>query len=366
MPAIATLQTASQWSTTASPESTMTFLGIVVALVVFFVIYGMRNNGGGSPGFSLRKACRQHDLTPDHYRILKHAVKDLKIQSPSALFSNGRLLNGTLKQLLLRIEASEYPEGTKEALKAELFEIKARITRENPAMRQTVSTKTMAMNQAVTLYSRSYPPFRSEVTGKTPEVLAVDLPQDSQGEWIQYKVGSPLKVRYIRDEDKVFSFVSTIKDIREIEGSMKILLAHTNEVKRIQLRKSPRREFHRSTFFYKVDIVSTGTGRKATRSAQVQKNRRFQGSMEDISAGGCALFTRTPLQGGTLIMLSFDISKGTAVNVFGKVRNVRREKTGTLMHVMFTKISTKHLNEIRSFIYGFTEDEEKPRNHYLQ
>ena len=358
---------AARWSPSVSSEGSIVFLVIIIVLIGLFVLYGIRSGGNSSKssGFSLRKQSKLHGLTPDHYRILKHAIRDLKIQTPSVLFTNGRFLNNTLKQLLVKIEGSSYPETTKEALKAELFEIKARITHENPALKTAISTKSMPMNQEVTLYSKSYPPFRSEMTGKTTEVLAINLPRDSQGEWIQYKTGTPIKVRYIRDEDKVFSFVSTIRDIREIEGIMKLLLPHTSEVKRVQLRKSPRKEFHRSTFFYKVDVTTDGKGRKEVRKAVVDKNRRFSGNMEDISAGGCSLFTRSPLQVGSLIMLTFDISKGTAVNVFGKVRNLRREKSGTLMHLMFTRVSTKHLNEIRSFIYGFTEDEDKPRNNYM-
>lgn len=368
MPALVLLQ-AGQWTPTVSSEGSITFLIVVVVLITLFVLYGMRAGSSSaktiSSGFSLRKQARLHGLTPDHYRILKHAIKDLKIQTPSVLFTNGRFLNTTLRQLIDQIDNSSYSDATKETLKSELYDIKARITHENPALKTPVSTKSMLMNQEVTLYSKTFPPFRTELIGKTAEVIAFELPRDSQGEWIQYKIGSPIKVRYIRDEDKVFSFVSTVKDIREIEGSIQLLLPHSAEVKRVQLRKSPRKEFHRTTFFYKVDVMTEGKGRKEVRKAVVNKTRRFSGTLEDISAGGCSLFTRTPLQVGNLIMLTFDISKGMPINVFGKVRNVRRDKSGTLMHLMFTRVSTKHLNEIRSFIYGFSEEDEQPRNQYL-
>jgi hypothetical protein len=40
------------------------------------------------------------------------------------------------------------------------------------------------------------------------------------------------------------------------------------------------------------------------------------------------------------------------VAVYGKVKNVRKaEPMGGVMHVMFTRISSKNLNRINSFVY---------------
>ena len=223
----------------------------------------------------------------------------------------------------------------------------------------------MAINQEVVLYSKNQPPYRTELMGKTAEFLAFTLPHDQKGDLVPYKIGAAIKIRYIRDEDKVFSFVSLIKDIREIDDEMRLFVEHTAEVKRIQLRQSPRKEFFRPAYFYRVDVISEGKGRKVVRKAAVDKNRRFGANLQDVSAGGCAMLTRSPLAKGSLIMINFDISKGNSITVFGKVRNLRKERSMTLMHVMFTKVSTRHLNEIRSFIFGFTEVEEKNRNNYL-
>jgi len=76
----------------------------------------------------------------------------------------------------------------------------------------------------------------------------------------------------------------------------------------------------------------------------------------DISAGGCALLSRSPLAKSEIIMISFDISSGTTVSVFGKIRNLKRDRSGTIMNIAFTKVSTKTLNDIRSLVFGFEDD----------
>jgi c-di-GMP-binding flagellar brake protein YcgR len=343
---------------------------VVIVLLGVFIFVGSRakiGQGGGSrtSGLSLRKLSRQHGLDPAHYQILKRAVKDQKIQSPSALFTNSRFLTGVLRSLIVQVEATDYSVGQKEALKSELYEIKQRITSHTPSLNQAVSTKSMAINQDAVIYSKTHPAQQTYLVGKTAEALIFELPRLDNGDWVPYKIDQSLKIRYIKDDDKVFVFVSTVKDIREIENEMRLLVEHTGVVKRVQLRKSPRKEFFRPAYFYRVEVLTEGKGRKAVRKAAVDKNRRFAASLQDLSAGGCAMYARIPLPKGSLIMVSFDINKGNSINVFGKVRHLRKERATTLMHVMFTKVSTKHLNDIRAFVFGFVEDEERPRNNLI-
>jgi len=66
--------------------------------------------------------------------------------------------------------------------------------------------------------------------------------------------------------------------------------------------------------------------------------------------------SRSPLAKSEIIMISFDISPGTTVSVFGKIRNLKRDRNGTIMNIAFTKVSTKTLNDIRSLVFGFEDD----------
>jgi hypothetical protein len=60
---------------------------------------------------------------------------------------------------------------------------------------------------------------------------------------------------------------------------------------------------------------------------------------------------------GTLLKIRFDLSGSNEISVFGKIRSVEPTKPfGGLMHVAFTRVSTQHLNEIQSYVYGFFEE----------
>ncbi len=340
-------------------------LAVIIIGVILAVVKGAGNPSGSSGGFSLKKKAKEFGLDPQQLIVLRKAIRVQKLSNPSSLFTNGRYLNTCLKKLMVEVDSTSLSAGEKESFKSLFLDIKQKIASHTPGLDKILTTKVVPINQDVVLYSRSFPPFKSEIAGKTTDYIVASMPSDSHGEWIQYKTGEPIKVRYIKDDEKVFSFVSRVADIKEVEGVMRLLLTHSANVKQVQLRQSPRKDFHRSAFFYRVDIVVEGQGRKAVQRAAVDKNRRYSGTMSDISAGGCALICRNPLGKNSLIMISFDIMKGNTINVFGKVRNIKKERGGSMMNIMFTKVSTKSLNEIRSLVFDFTENEDKPRNHYM-
>jgi hypothetical protein len=107
-----------------------------------------------------------------------------------------------------------------------------------------------------------------------------------------------------------------------------------------------------------VTVITVGRGRKAKKQAFVNKNRRIFGRFEDLSAGGCAIRTQVPLSAGNILKVDFEGADGAPVSVFGKVRGVDRSRArGRLMHIMFTRVSRKNLNQIQSYVYGLVDAE---------
>lgn len=355
----------------ADNTSIFIFAGVLALLLLFVVLNSIRNGGMGGTNrsggsFKLRRTCRDYGLDTQEYRILKTAIKKQKLGNPAALFTNGNYLNGCLKKIIKEIDGFNIDPNQKETLRAQIFDLKQKITMNKPGEDKKLTTQSLPANQPAIIQSRTFPPFHAEIVGKTGSWVVMELPRDSHGDFVQYKPGERVKVQFVKEGGKVYSFVTTVNDLREVEGEMRLLLDHTDTVKKVQLRKSPRKDFQRPVFFYKVEIIQEGSGRKAKRQASVNKSRRYSGTMLDISAGGCAVLTRSPLPKGEIVMVAFDISSGNTVNVFGKIRNLQRDRSGTLMRMAFTKVSTKTMNSIKSLVFGF-EDEEEPqtRNKYL-
>jgi c-di-GMP-binding flagellar brake protein YcgR len=87
----------------------------------------------------------------------------------------------------------------------------------------------------------------------------------------------------------------------------------------------------------------------------VQASRRLLGHLLDISAGGCSISSLTPLPAGSLCKVEFEIRRQNRIVVFGKVMRLRGQQSerGGVMHLMFTSVSSQHLNQIYSFVYDY-------------
>lgn len=346
----------------ADPVVTYIVLGSIVLLLAIVVLVNSRKGGSGTG--NLRKLAKAHGLDRDQVRILKKAIKDYKITNVEMLFSNPKFFNSILRKLLRSADGLQLPPADKESLKGEFFEIKRLIsTHHVPPGAALASTKNIPANQEVRVLTKQFPPFNTVVSGKTSDFLVVDHPRDGHGDLIGYQEGSLVKVRFIRDADRVYTFVSTITAMREFEGEPKLLIAHTSKVQRVQMRRNPRKDYNRSAFFYNVRISTEGKGRKAVNRAMVDRNRRYAGSFMDISAGGCALITRSPLPKGSALMLHFDFEHDDGLEIFARVRGVQKQRNGTaLMHLSFTKVPQRVQNAINAFVYDLQDDDASRRS----
>lgn len=340
-------------------DSTTSVIILVAVVVVIILLAVLSKNKGGTSGPSINQLAKTHKLDRYQKKIVKKAVKDYKITNPSMLFSNGRFLNSILRKLISAIETSGYPASSKESLKSELFEIKRLITINHGAATNTLTnSKSIPANMEVRLLTKTFPPFATTVSGKTSDYLVVDHPKDGHGDLISFKTGTMVKIRFVKDSDKVFTFVSTLAEMRQFEGEPKLLITHSNKVNRVQLRRNIRRDFNRSAFFYKVEVIQEGKGRKARSRALVDRNKRYGATFVDISAGGCALMSRSSLPKGSAVMITFDMDHGEPVEVFGRIRSLQKQRNGSiLLHVAFTQVNLKLMNRINSFVYGVYEED---------
>lgn len=335
--------------------------GIIFAAFIILIILSARSSGSGGRGgktrynkMGFRRSAKGFGLENHHIQLLQRAIKDQKIANPTRLLQSSGYLNKTLQQIIGDVESSDMNASDKQRIIAEVFEIKRRLASGTEQIKRYGHTKNLKLGQVVTVYSKTLPPSQTRVTGNLESHLALETPLSADGSPMKYRPGAALKVRFIRDNGNVYVFLTRLREYRKVEGIENMLVDHSQKVEQNQLRKSPRREFNRPAYFQQVEIITEGSGKKAARRAVVNKNRRYLGQIEDISRGGCALYTRSPMKRGTLLKIRFDMPGESEIAVFGRVRSIEPTKPfGALMHVAFTRVSTSHLNEIQSYVYGF-------------
>ncbi|AHC14636.1 flagellar brake protein [Salinispira pacifica] len=349
----------------AKADNTSAIISAIIfgALVLLMILSARRGGGGGGSRRSsynkgsFKKTGKNLGLESHHIQLLQKAVKDNNIANPQRLYQSPGYLNKILQNVISDVEDANMSRGERNRVINEIFEIKRRISRGADQVKRYGHTKNLKLGQDVTVYSKTLPPAQSQVTGNLENHLAIETPVSADGSPMKYRPGATLKVRFIRDSGKVYVFLTKLREYRKVDGIDNMLVDHSDKVEQNQLRKSPRREFNRPAYFQPVEVITEGKGKKARRRAVVNKNRRFLGQIEDISRGGCALYSRNPMRKGALLKIRFDFASGEDISVFGKVRSVEPTKPfGGLMHVAFTRVSMQHLNEIQSYVYGFFEE----------
>ncbi|HUX13467.1 MAG TPA: PilZ domain-containing protein [Spirochaetia bacterium] len=357
------LQTEYNFFSQPDPTTSYVAIGIFAMLILVAVVGSILSNrrrgrsakkGRFGKG-SFRRRAKKAGLFPSHVRVLEHMIKDQSLQTPDRLLEGGSYLDRAMRDELEAIGASSIGEGEKDTRKNTVLQIKAILDSNRTNLNTISSSRNLRIGQEVRLVFERGGSFETAIVSNLANMLGVELPQNDDGP-VRPEKGRRMQVTFLRDNDRVYRFVSRVRGIHSVRGKGTLFIEHVNDIKQVQKRKSPRKEYGRPAYFYPVQVMETGTGRKRARQAVVQKNRSILGRVEDISTGGCLLRSQRPLKKGSLIRIDLQTDNRKSMSVFGKVCGVESKPPyGGDMHVMFTRVSQKYMNEIMSFVYGFSE-----------
>jgi hypothetical protein len=354
--------------TLKSSDSSSMVVGVVILLLFVGLLFlaGRSSSGGrgarspgGSRRFSrrtFRRAATQMGLNQVQVRTLENLVRKYDVPSPMTLFSNPTLLDRTLRRAIDEIGMSGANESVRESQRLTIFRIKQAIERNATKAAPIRSTKELKINQALTVSPDKGGRYQSRISANLKDSLGVRIPVDNHNNEVRWAKGARLKVFFWKKNGEGFSFTTKLLAYQSIRGIPSLLLAHSSGVKQEKQRRFRRKYIDRPIYFYPVQVITQGSGRNAVKRAMVEKNRGALGTMKDISAGGCSVRSSYPLQTGSLVKLEFETARGHNVGCYGKVMRTRPSRpAGGQMHIMFTKVTKRNLNEINTFVYEYDE-----------
>jgi c-di-GMP-binding flagellar brake protein YcgR len=157
------------------------------------------------------------------------------------------------------------------------------------------------------------------------------------------RVGESVKFHFIRENEGRYSFETIVKD-KYTEGDRLVLvLEHTDNIHRVQLRESLR---------WKVNIpVEFAIADDITEEA-LEKADFLSGRIDDISTKGVRICTDTLIKPseGKYVVMNFSIGEHRFENMLGQIMNVRHGQTQVCMGVKFLKVSRQEEKIIDRFI----------------
>ncbi len=360
------LQTKYKFLATADTKSIWIFgivmLGFIILLVVGSIMSGRSQGGRGKAQTQryskhiFRQMAKSIGLNKVQIEFLEKLVLATKVRQPMLIFSSAGLLDDVLKRGLYSIQNNrEMSEEEKEKKISLIFQIKQLIESNFRKKIGIQSTHLVKPGQSVLIMPEHGGQFPSRVLSNLKDMLALLVPTDGAGNELRWKRGTRLKVTFWRDNDAGYSFFTKILGYNFIKGLPALFIQHSKTLRREQKRRFKRRALERPCFFFPISIMEVGTGRRKTKKAVIHERQKYLGTIIDISAGGCSIRTLNPLPKGKLIKINFEIERKVPVVAFGKVQRVRGEKLqGGVMHVMFTRVSSKNLNQIYTYVYNYT------------
>ncbi|WP_455383385.1 PilZ domain-containing protein [Salinispira pacifica] len=357
------LQTQYNFFSQPDPTTSYIAIGIFAFLIIFAIVaslIGNRRRGRASgkkstSRGSFRRRAKKAGLYPTHVRALERMIREQGLQTPDRLLDGGSYLDRALRDELENIEAASINEGERDLRKNTVLQIKAILDANRRSISTISSSRNIRIGQEVRMVFEGGGAFDTTVISNLANMLGVELPRDDEGP-VRPEKGKRVQITFVRDNNRVYRFITRVRGLHSVRGKGTLFLDHVSDIKQVQKRKSPRREYGRPAYYYPVQIMETGSGRKRSRQAVVQKSHSYLGRVEDISTGGCLLRSRKPLKKGSLIRIDLPTEDRKTMSVFGKVCGVQSTPPyGGDMHVMFTKVSQKNMNEIMAYVYGFSE-----------
>ena len=344
-----------------SPVATIIMVVLLGGLLLAGIITAIFNNGGGSSGprfsrWGFRRRARALGLERGHIKVLFTMIKRLKFPDPMHIVTNERRAGVFVHQSVQAVDASDARESVKEHDKGVLYEIRRRISTALQKAPRISSTKRLPQGQRVVVTTDGKLFYDTEITSRLETALGVECPVDSRGQDIRWKKGTKIGVKVLFGSNKVYTFVTRVLGYSQAGGMSTLLVQHSDAIQYRQKRRSPRIPFERAAYFYPVQVMQEGSGRRTKKKAVVLSSARTLGRIRDLSSGGCRMNSQRPLKSGTLLKIEFDTDAGP-VAVFGKVRRAfATPPRGGDMHIMFTKVSQKHLNIIQSYVYDVSNE----------
>ena len=335
-------------------------LGIVVILIISSLIrYGIKgkSSGGSSsskgfPFFAMQRISKKYRLSHDQSKALEFVLKSASVNDPERVIENPEALDKHFKRTFRQMENSASSDEEAQQKMALLFSVRNAIDIQHNISTGSSSSQRVSSGMSAVL-SVNQDSFAVKVISVKTDIVLVDCPRNDSGNIVKFPKGTRVNLAFFTKSSKGFSFDSQILGMTETSFGPAVQLTNSREVKSMTQRRFRRTNAALNCDFFLVHLEES-KGRKPPR--MVVEERRFQGSLTDISIGGCAIKTGYSVPAGSRLKIEFDVSRGAMpVPVLGQVLRINRSGiSSSIIHIKFLKVPRKTMNAINTLVFEYS------------
>jgi len=351
--------------TNVSPTQVIIGVVIIAAIVGVLFIVNSRNSatgkkgssgksggGGGSTGgvfsyFTMHRIARNLDLDHEQTKMLDFVFKTDQVLDPQKSINTPALLDRHFRRAYRSLEQSHGNINETQHKLAVLFSTRNVI--ENTVLEGMTSTRQINDDAKFTIVVNK-DKLEVNVISTKGDYIEVESPKNVLGSPIKLQKGTKVTVLFFNKSNKGFSFDTRVTSYGTRHGHPTMQLAHSNQIRFLSQRRFRRKQISAACSLYLV--IVEGTGKK---QRLIADKKKMQGTIADISMGGCSIKTLAPVQVGARFKIEFKISE-TDIAALGQVLRTNRTGGNTIIHVKFLKITQRSMNIINSYVYEYLQE----------
>ncbi|MCL2229808.1 MAG: flagellar brake protein [Treponema sp.] len=340
-------------------SGTLIGMGVILAVIVIVIIIGARRptggkrkgggSGGGSAGggglfasLAVHKIARNLGLNSDQANMLVYVFKTDGVIEPEKSVNTPALLDRHFRRTYREIENGKAADSQRRL--AILFSTRNAL--ENSILGGISSTRQLRDDILFTI-NTGKEKINVRLASAKGDYLFVETPKNVLGSLIKIAKGTRITVMFFTKSNKGFSFETRVIGYSSYNGHPIMQLAHSNHLRFLSQRRYRRRHSVIACSLYLVYVEGT----KKKQRLVVDK-RRLQGSIQDISMGGCSMKMMAPIRVGARFKIEF-IQGDVNVAALGQVLRTNKTGLNTIIHVKFLKIPLRSMNLINAFVYEY-------------
>ena len=303
--------------------------------------------------FTFRRIASNYGLSRDHAKLLEHIFRKESVSDPLRAVENQDSIDRYFKRAFKAIRKdSKTDEETQENLE-KLFTLR-NIIEAGPDNNEDSSSKLSAKTPAIMVIGKdSYP---VKILASREQEAVVEAPRTALGSLVRVQKGAKISLSFFAKSSSGFSLDGEVIGPVQTDSGPGIQISHTGKPKPLIKRKFRRVQTDKKCEFFPINVVESGTGRKKISKLVVDNRRGFKGTIQDISAGGCALKTLSPVLAGARLKIIIEYDASYLINVVGQVIRTNRSMAGTIIHIKFIKMPRRAFNSISTLAFGFNKD----------
>lgn len=332
--------------------------GVIFLLLILYGVFKGKGSSGGKGGaprkfnaFTMLRISSAYGLDREQTKLLEYVFRNDGVTDPERVMKNPALIDRLFKKVYKKIERNSETEDDAQQSLLKLFALR-NIIEASSANDGNSSKLTQNTPAILAIGPNNYHVKVLEYKGQT---ITTEMPKNAVGTPIRLHKGSIVSLSFFSKSSSGYSMNCQVVNSVSTPHGLGLQLARAGKAKSLAKRKFRRKQAIIKCEFFFVNLEESGTGKKKVSKLVVDK-RRFTGTVQDVSVGGCSLKSLTPVQPGARLKISIDYDDSYQINVLGQVIRINRSGTGgAVIHVKFLKVPRKAFNYISAMVYGYSD-----------